>query len=88
MSKKINIFTNGAISIDGEDTGLFVTQIKDGTLLYTGESKSLNRAYKVHKLPSQVYSLAFPNTTLSGNPGRAAFEKDLLDHVNSKDFVL
>lgn len=81
----ITIYTNGMISVDGENTGLYVTQRKEGTILYRGEitplsAKSLGCqpvSYKEFKLPSRRYSLNHPKPR-SGNPGRLDFERDLL----------
>ena len=80
----IDIYTNGAISIDGQDTGLGVTQRGSGTVLYRREISELSARslgcepvrYEEIPLPHQRYSLNHA-APLSGNPGLTQFEADV-----------
>ena len=88
----MNIAENGRISINGQFTGLGVTQAKEGTVVYTVETynrfTNLDGAkYKTHQMPQVRYSLAHDKPA-SGAAGRADFERDLLALIASPDFEL
>lgn len=81
----IQIDTSDSILIDGRDTGLKLTQRRDGTVVYTPESIATGRQYKEHKMPFARYSTAHdfphkpgkeydPMTTA----GRLQLERDIL----------
>ena len=70
----LQIDTSDSILIDGRDTGLKVTQRRDGTVVYTPESVISGRKYQEHKMPHTRYSTA---CTASGAPGRTQFEADI-----------
>lgn len=67
----IVIYTNGNISINGADTGLSVSQTKDGTLLFKANGEAV-------QLPHNRYALSC-SSPASGVPGRVEFERDLLN---------
>lgn len=67
----IVIYTNGKISINGADTGLSVSQTKDGTLLIKANGEAV-------QLPQNRYALSCSKPA-SGVPGRDEFERDLLN---------
>jgi hypothetical protein len=70
----IAIDTANRIHLDGQPTGLAVTQRRDGTVVYTPEGFST--AYREHRMPHARYSLAH-DAPASGAAGRAQFEADL-----------
>lgn len=70
----MQIYTNGAIEIDGKDTGLGVSQQQGGTAVYTRES--ITAAYVRHSMPHPRYALS-TDSPASGNPGRTQFEADV-----------
>jgi hypothetical protein len=70
----MQIHTNGSIEIDGQSTGLSVTQKNDRTVVYVPESSGVK--YKEYPMPSARYSLAH-DAPVSGVAGRADFERDL-----------
>lgn len=55
----LQIDTSYSILIDGRDTGLKLTQRRDGTVIYTPESTG--QRYKEHKMPHARYSAAHAN---------------------------
>ena len=59
-----------AIHIDDRDTGLFVRQDKEGTVVYT-----IN-PYAERAMPHSRYALSH-NTPASGVAGRCDFERDV-----------
>lgn len=65
----ITIYTNNRVSLDGRDTGLYVTQAPEGTRVYDTHGNTL-------AMPAQRYSLA-SNNPASGVPGRQQFAADL-----------
>jgi hypothetical protein len=71
----ITVYENGSINIDNESTGLMVTQIKNGTLVYSPE-KIGGGSYKEHPMPKKRYSLSHDKPA-SGNAGRIDFENDI-----------
>lgn len=84
----MQIYENGQIG----NTGLGVSQTKDGTVVYTREKRNLytskiERHYKEHAMPHQRYSLAHDNPA-SGVAGRAQFEADITTLMASPDFEL
>ncbi len=74
----LTIDTSNRISIDGQSTGLAVTQRRDGTVVYTPEG--IGRAHADHKMPHARYSTAHDKPA-SGAAGRAQFEADIRDLV-------
>ena len=68
------IYTNGHITMDGQDTGLGVAQGKHGTEVYTREGGG--RTYQQHAMPSQRYVLSHAGGN-GRNPGLIQFEADL-----------
>ena len=85
----IQIYTSNDIILDGQNTGLKVTQDRSGTIVYTpeigykrqdvvdGEVVWLEpQRYQEHKMPRQRYSLAHDKPA-SGAAGRAQFETDI-----------
>lgn len=77
----LTIYTNGNIAIDGQDTGLGLSQTSTGTKVFTRED--LGRKYKLHAMPHERYSAAHDNPTdpRTGKPtgaaGRAQLEADI-----------
>lgn len=73
----LTIYTNGTIFIDGADTGLGVSQTRDGTQVYT-RAAILGGAHSnfVHTMPHARYSIAHDKPA-SGAAGRAQFEADI-----------
>ena len=69
----MQVAENGRISINGEFTGLGVSQSKEGTVVYTLETYNRftneGRKYKVHPIPQVRYSLAHDKPA-SGAAGR------------------
>jgi hypothetical protein len=72
----LTIDTSGYISIDGQDTGLGVSQGSHGTELYRRETIQPRRAYERLPLPHQRYVLSHPKGN-DRNPGRDQFEADV-----------
>ena len=72
----LQIDTVGSILIDGRDTGLKVTQRRDGTAVYTSESVISGRNYQEHKMPHARYSTAH-DSPANGAAGRIQFEADI-----------
>lgn len=54
----LQIDTSNSILIDGRDTGLKLTQRRDGSVVYTPESLISGRKYQEHKMPYARYSAA------------------------------
>ena len=78
----IQICTNNGINLDNEPVkladrsiGLFVTQRREGTVVYSAGHGGLN--YREHKMPHARYSLLVEGTAFSGNPGLTQFEADI-----------
>lgn len=72
----LQIDTSDSILIDRRDTGLKVTQRRDGTVVYTPESVISGRKYQEHKMPHTRYSTAH-DSPASGAAGRTQFEADI-----------
>lgn len=72
----LQIDTSDSILIDGRDTGLKVTQRRDGTVVYTPESVISGRKYQEHNMPHARYSTAH-DSPASGAAGRIQFEADI-----------
>jgi len=70
----MTIYQNGRISLDGNSTGLGVSQEKEGTNVFVCER--LGGGYRRVEMPHKRYSLA-ADKPLSGAPGRAQFERDI-----------
>lgn len=70
----LTIDTSNRISIDGQSTGLAVTQRRDGTVVYTPEG--IGRPYAEHKMPHARYSTAH-DSPASGVAGRGQFQADI-----------
>lgn len=71
----ITIYTNGSITLDGQDAGLGVSQGKYGTEVYVREGPG--RAYQALQMPRKRYALSQAGTSPNKNPGRDQFEADL-----------
>lgn len=70
----LSIDTSNRITIDGQVTGLAVTQRRYGTVVYTPEG--ISTTYKEHKMQHARYSTAH-DAPASGVAGRAQFEADI-----------
>lgn len=68
--------TDNSLILDGRDTGLKLTQRREGTVVYTPESRLRGQAYREHKMPHARYSTAH-DAPASGAAGRAQLEADL-----------
>lgn len=80
----LQIDTSDSILIDGRDTGLKLTQRREGSVVYTPESVASGRRYKEHKMPYTRYSSAHDAPSKPGQPydpnvtaGRAQLEADV-----------
>lgn len=74
----LQISTSNAIIINGQATGLCLSQTRDRTVIYTPESRSSGLAYKEHAMPHARYSAAH-DAPASGVAGRTQLEADVLD---------
>lgn len=54
----IQIDTANRIKIDGQDTGLALVQRREGTVVYTPESRPSWQKYQEHTMPFGRYSAA------------------------------
>ena len=68
--------TDNSLIIDGQATGLKLTQRQSGTVIYTPESRPSGRAYREHQMPHARYSTAH-DAPASGAAGRTQLEADL-----------
>ena len=68
--------TDNSLILDGRDTGLKLTQRREGTVVYTPENRLRSQAYREHKMPHARYSTAH-DAPASGAAGRAQLEADL-----------
>ena len=68
--------TDNSLILDGRDTGLKLAQRRDGTVIYTPESRSSGQAYREHQMPHARYSTAH-DTPASGAAGRGQLEADV-----------
>ena len=82
----LQIDTSDSIIIDGQETGLKLTQRREGSVIYTPESIISGRKYKEHKMPFERYSAAHDAPSKPGQAydpnvtaGRAQLEADVLD---------
>lgn len=80
----MRLFTNNAVEIDGKMTGLFVTQERWGTRVYTPEKKEGGQwtgETTDHLMPYRRYNLAqrrVPGCGIpEGNGSREDFEADV-----------
>lgn len=80
----IQIDTNNRIKIDGQDTGLALGQRREGTIVYTPESRPAGQRYQEHQMPFSRYSAAHDEPHKPGevyNPavcaGRSQLEADV-----------
>lgn len=82
----MTIYTDNSIDLDGQRTGLRVTQRRDGTVVYSADHGGVN--YREYKMPHPRYSLVHDNPKpMHATPelaakfppaaGRAQFEADL-----------
>lgn len=81
----LQITTNDEILLDGQRTGLGLTQRQNGTVIYTRECKLSGIAYREHVMPHLRYSAVHP-APASGAAGVSQLESDLralLAHLNS-----
>lgn len=72
----LQVTTSNRILIDYENIGLSVVQRKNGTVVYTPESKNSGQKYEEHKMPHKRYSLTHLHP-ISGAPGIEQFETDI-----------
>jgi hypothetical protein len=70
----IQIDTANYIRIDGKNTGLQLTQRRDGTVIYSVDSGGQN--YREYPMPHARYSTAH-DYPASGAAGRAQLEADV-----------
>ena len=70
----MQIYTNGAIEIDGAQTGMMVSQLETGTRVRRHGAPGENCT--VVTLPQQRYALSHDHPA-SGVAGRAQFEADI-----------
>lgn len=80
----ITVYTNGDICLGSKRTGWKVWQKPEGTQVARPVYKKNILGgtyidYETVEMPAKRYSLAFPSQTAIGNPGREAFERDLLE---------
>lgn len=82
----LQIDTSDSILIDGRNTGLKLTQRRDGTVVYTPESVISGRKYQEHKMPYARYSAAHDAPSKPNQPydpkvsaGRAQLETDVMN---------
>lgn len=80
----IQIDTANRIKIDGQDTGLALGQRREGTIVYTPESRHTGQRYQEHPMPFSRYSTAHDEPHKPGEPydptvcaGRAQLEADV-----------
>jgi len=81
----LQIDTSDSIIINGRDTGLKLTQRRDGSVVYTPERIAIGQRYQEHKMPHARYSAAHDAPCKPGQPydpnvcaGRAQLEADVL----------
>lgn len=84
----LQIDSSDSILIDGRDTGLKLTQRREGSVVYTPESAITGRKYQEHKMPYARYSAAHDAPSKPGQPydpnvtaGRAQLEGDVKNLV-------
>lgn len=70
----LTITQSNRIELDGNSTGLFVTQKASGTVVYSADHGGAN--YKEHAMPHARYSTAH-DAPASGAAGRGQFESDI-----------
>jgi len=70
----IQIDTANRVILDGQDTGLALTQRRDSTVVYTPESAGIN--YREHAMPHARYSTAH-DAPASGAAGRGQLKADV-----------
>ncbi len=70
----LTIDTSDRIIIDGQATGLALTQRRDGTVIYTPEA--FGRPYAEHQMPRPRYSSVHEKPA-SGAAGRTQLEADV-----------
>ena len=80
----LKIDTSDSIVINGQDTGLKLTQRREGSVVYTPESAASGRKYQEHKMPYARYSAAHDAPSKPGQAydpsitaGRAQLEADV-----------
>lgn len=74
----LQIAANNALLLDGKSIGLSLVQRREGSVVYTPESRLSGQAYREHKMPHARYSTAH-DAPASGAAGRAQLEADLRD---------
>lgn len=82
----LQIDTTDSIIINGRDTGLKLTQRREGSVVYTPERVASGQRYQAHQMPYVRYSAAHDAPNKPGqtyNPdvtaGRSQLEADVLD---------
>jgi len=71
----MTINSDNTISLDGENTGLRVTQRRDGTVVYSTNHRGTN--YREYAMPHARYALSGDPLPGSASAGRTQFESDL-----------
>jgi hypothetical protein len=75
-SWSVQLRADNAILLDGQDTGLKLTQRASVTVVFTPTSVVTGSRYLEHPLPHAMYSLTHPSSA-SDVPGVIEFERDL-----------
>tara|TARA_B100000519_G_C13987675_1_gene317685 strand:- start:177 stop:431 length:255 start_codon:yes stop_codon:yes gene_type:complete len=76
---RVEIYTSGWISVDGNPTGFNVVQRPWGTRLFRDNGKTAKPRYTEVDLPQERYSLASENPACGF--GRSDFEDDFLNII-------
>lgn len=77
----LQITNNNTLLIDGKSIGLSLVQCREGTIVYSPESRLSGRAYREHKMPHRRYSTAH-DTPASGTAGLVQLESDLRELIS------
>lgn len=72
----LQIATNNALILDGKSIGLSLVQRREGSVVYTPESRLSGQAYREHPMPHPRYATSH-DAPASGAAGRAQLEADL-----------
>lgn len=70
----IQICLDNSIKIDGESTGLYLGQRREGSFVYSADHGGAN--YREHQMPRARYS-ASHDAPASGAAGRSQLENDI-----------
>lgn len=72
----LQITTNNALLLNGKSIGLSLVQRREGTVVYTPDSRLSGRSYREHKMPHRRYS-TMHDAPASGAAGLVQLESDL-----------